>query len=245
MTSLALSMEATPTTNYISEADYWAYYYDQKPKHEWNDGQLERLYVSNFLTFQVQIWFSHLLSHFLHTNPIANLVGLEMGFRITLPIKKAIRRPDLAIVLNTNPVQLQPLDCSYAGIFDMCIEFLSESKPKEVYRDTVIKKAEYFAAGVAEYYILHHDINHCIFYTRDANKKDYVLIKPHNGIIASPLLPGFQFRLQDLKLLPHVNAMMNDSVYKDFVLPELQKDRLEAEVIRLKQLLAEKSEAKN
>lgn len=234
--------------NYVSEQNYFDYYYPRKPKYEWNNGLLEKISVSDFLTFQVHLWFTQLLSHFLTVHPIAQMVGLEMGFRLILPTKKVIRRPDLGIILATNPVLLQPLDRFYDGIFDLCIEFISDSKPKESYRDAVIKRAEYAAGGVAEYYILHHEIDKCAFYTRNSGR--YVSIIPQENIISSVVLPGFRFHLRDLILKPSLESMLNDPVYQDFVLPAWQSDQqkiyqaeqrakiAEAEVMQLKNRLA-------
>lgn len=48
-------------------------------------------------------------------------------------------------------------DASYRGIYDLCIEALSDLDPADIRGDTVTKKAAYAAAGVPEYYILHHN----------------------------------------------------------------------------------------
>ncbi len=45
-------------------------------------------------------------------------------------------------------------DRTYQGIFDLCIESLSDSTRSEIERDVVAKKNEYEAIGVQEYYIL-------------------------------------------------------------------------------------------
>ncbi|MCP4110501.1 MAG: Uma2 family endonuclease [Desulfobacteraceae bacterium] len=79
---------------------------------------------------------------------------LEFGFRMALPGKTTIRKPDMAVVLNNNPAILHLDDRTYAGIFDLCIEALSDSTKKAKERDTIVKKGEYELAGVREYYIL-------------------------------------------------------------------------------------------
>jgi Uma2 family endonuclease len=45
-------------------------------------------------------------------------------------------------------------DRSYRGVFDLCIESLSDSCQTEIDRDMIIKRDEYAGAGVQEYYIL-------------------------------------------------------------------------------------------
>ncbi len=59
---------------------------------------------------------------------MADRVGrLEMGFRLALPNKVAIRRPDHGVVRHDNPVALAGPVQSYRGIFDLCIEGVSTS----------------------------------------------------------------------------------------------------------------------
>ncbi len=213
----------------VSEVAYWHAYYLQSDIHyEWNDGRLEEKPVSDFETYLVYHWLTRLLDHFLKTQPIAKLVGLEMGFRLALPTGTVIRKPDLAVVLNDNPAPVLPLDCSYHGVYDLCIEALSDKKRAGIARDTVQKKAEYEAGGVPEYYILHRAPEHQAFYTRNAEGL-YVPIAAEDGVIRSQVLPGFQFRTADLSDLPTDDVLRDDPVYADFVLPGWREDRLRAE----------------
>ncbi|MEN8217229.1 MAG: Uma2 family endonuclease [Pseudomonadota bacterium] len=69
-----------------------------------------------------------------------------MGFRLALPNKTAIRRPDLGVVCNNNPVSFEANDRTYRGVCDMCIEALSDSTKEDKERDTVTKKQEYAAS---------------------------------------------------------------------------------------------------
>ena len=202
----------------VSEEDYWRNYYLESDKHyEWNDGCLEEKPVSNYETYLVYAWFAELLRHFLHTRPLASMVALEMGFRLPLPHKTVIRKPDLGVVTKDNPHPLLPLDCSYHGVFDLCIEALSDKEPSGIERDTVTKKAEYARGGVSEYYILHRDETHQGFFTRDA-RGVYVPMDTADGVVRSRVLPGFQFRISDLRRQPELEAMRDDAVYRDFVL---------------------------
>lgn len=50
-----------------------------------------------------------------------------------------------------------------------------------------------------------------------------------DGIIASTVLPGFQFRVADLLRRPEDEALLDDPVYANFVLPGWQRDRARAE----------------
>jgi len=220
------SITAPPTPLIVSEEIYWRdYYEDPETIYEWNNGILEEKPVSDYETFLIYAWFVDLLRRFLQTYPIASLTGLEMGFRFTLPNNKIIvRKPDLGIVLNTNPVQLQNHDMRYHGIFDLCIEALSDSTRQERERDTLIKKTEYAAAGIREYFILHNTpLQECY---RLNEKGIYLPIVPtKNGVIQSQVLPGFEFRREDLWNRPNVEEMIDDPVYQKFVFPNWQLER--------------------
>ncbi len=203
----------------VSEETYWKEYYLESDVHyEWNDGRLEEKPVSDYETYLVYAWFIELLQHFLRAHPIARMVALEMGFRLKLPGRTVIRKPDLGVVLNDNPQPLLPLDVSYHGVFDLCVEALSDKERSGIRRDAVIKKGEYAAGGVPEYYILHREPERQGFFTRTAAGV-YVPIEPEDGVIRSRVLPGLQFRLADLCTRPPPEALRDDPVYADFMLP--------------------------
>jgi hypothetical protein len=205
---------------FISETEYWKQYYDHPEKvYEWHNGYLQEKMMSEQITYLTYLWHLELVNFYLKTHPIAELAGLEMGFRLVLPDEVDIRKPDLGIVLKSNPVPLLPHESSYQGTFDMCIEALSQSNADMIKRDTVTKKAEYALAGVKEYFILDGNQRYSEFYRLSTNGL-YVPIKPlKGGIIKSKVLPGFQFRIDDLYQKPSPDEMVNDKVYKDFVLP--------------------------
>jgi len=222
----------------VSEEAYWRDYYLVSDIHyEWNGGLLEEKPVSDYETYLVYAWFTRLLQHFLDTRPIARMVALEMGFRLTLPTGTVIRKPDFGVVLADNPQPLLPLDVSYHGVFDLCVEALSDHERRGIERDTVTKKAEYAAGGVPEYYILHRDPARQAFLTRTPVGL-YVPITPTDGVICSKILPGLRFRLTDLCDQPTPEALRADPVYADFMLPgwlaaerraEVQTQRADAE----------------
>lgn len=112
----------------ISEADYWACYYELPDTHyEWNNDCLEEKRVSDNLTCWTYNWLVFLLNERLKVHPIAKCTGLKHGFRIALRGRIVIRKPDLAVVRNDNPIRLGELDCSYRGVFDPCIQALSDN----------------------------------------------------------------------------------------------------------------------
>ena len=223
----------------VSEADYWEFYYlGPEVTYEWNDGLLEEKGgVSDYLTFRVFDWFIQLLSEFLRARPIADRVGLEMGFRLALPNKVAIRRPDYGVVRHDNPTPLQEPVQSYRGIFDLCIEGVSTSIKAMQERDTVIKKGEYAAGGVREYYLLHHAPELRQFYRLTEQGVYEPLPVAPKGVVRSEVLPGFQWRLDDLDRQPPLDRLMTDPVYQDYVWLEYQQQqrRLEQERARAEQ----------
>ena len=208
---------------YVSEDLYWEKYYEFSDIHyEWNNGYLEEKPASDYLTYQIYAWFVELLSHFLRVEPIAKMVGLEMGFRMALPGRVVIRKPDLGVARNDNAVPLEPLDRSFHGVFDLCIEALSDSTQGERERDEVTKKREYATGGVPEYYILHHDEDRLGFYTLTGNGI-YRPMPSGDGIVRSRILPGFQFRKTDLLLRANLSSLRDDPIYRGFLFPDWRR----------------------
>ncbi|MCF7980117.1 MAG: Uma2 family endonuclease [Chromatiaceae bacterium] len=232
----------------VSEAEYWQDWYNTGDlSYEWNNGRLEEKPVSDFETFQVYLWFLELLRHYLRLQPIGKLVALEMGFRLALRSGTVIRKPDLAVVLDTNPVALDLTHSSYHGVFDLCVEALSTEKPAYVHRDLVVKKAEYAAGGVPEYYVLHREHGNLAFYGRTRGSSVYSPLPTEGSgddrLVRSRILPGFQFRVSDLIRRPDLDAIRRDPVYSSFVLPEwtrAEQEQVQAEQARLQ---AERAQA--
>jgi Uma2 family endonuclease len=219
---------------YVSEELYWAEYYERGDfSYEWNNGYLEEKPVGDYAQYQLYLWFSALLKDFLHVNPIARMIGLEMGFRMKLPKKVTIRKPDLGVVLNSNIAPLGDRERSYKGIFDLCIESISDSTRKMMEHDTVTKKLEYAAAGVTEYYILDEQGRETAFY-RLSSQGVYTPISPQNGVIRSTVLPGFQWRVADLYSLPEPPQLIEDPVYRTFASPYFRAERVRAEEERVR-----------
>ena len=203
----------------VSEEEYWRDYYLESDIHyEWNNGILEEKPVSDFETLAVYQWFMELLGHYLRVHPIARIVFLEMGFRLPLPTGTVIRKPDLAVLRHDNPVTPRPLDASYRGVFDLCVEALSDKERRGIERDTIVKKAEYATGGVPEYYILHREPERLAFFIR-APGGLYVPLAPKDGVIHSRVLPGLRFRVDDLIRRPAHDTLRHDPVYAEYVLP--------------------------
>jgi len=225
----------------VSEKEYWEKYYSHLSfAYEWNNGYLEVKPMAGHDGIVLYTWFFELLIHFLTTNPIAKHLAIETAFKPSTKKKKSIRKPDLGVILNTNPVPFVSGDLSYYGICDICIEFLSYSSSWEIRRDTVVKKKEYEAAGVKEYFIL-DDRGIDTYFFRLNRFGIYENIKPFPGnIICSEVLPGFQFRISDLYTQPSAINMTKDEVYYSYVLPQY---RMQAIQLNQAEKLLAKSEA--
>ena len=151
---------------------------------------------------------------------------LEMGFRLELGKNEvSIRKPDLAVILHSNPVEAKPLDRSFHGVCDLCIEFLSDSTPAEVERDTVHKKREYANAGVAEYYILDRLHKHTAFYCLNEQRVYERMKHQEPGVIHSRVLDRFAFRLEDLEKQVAFETLIEDPFYQPFLLKSFQQER--------------------
>ena len=214
---------------FVDESTYWDVYYEDKDyRYEWNNGLLEIKDMPTLDIIHSVRWLYKIMEQFLEVHPIAHLIILDFGFRISLPQKTAVRKPDCAIILNDNPVQPANKDRSFDGIYDICIEYLSDSNPHYVIKDTVERKHEYCLAMVKEYYIIDDMNKHTVFYRLDTNG-NYVKIAPQKGVIRSTVLPGFQFRVSDLYDQPDLNRLIDDPVYQPYVRLDLQKERQEKE----------------
>ena len=215
----------------VSEAEYWKVYYEHPDvQYEWNNGLLEEKPMPDFLSISLYRWFSRLLEEYLTVFPFGQIMILEMGFRLELGKKKvSIRKPDLAVILHSNPVEAKPLDRSFRGVCDLCIEFLSDSTPAEIERDTVHKKEEYAKAGVAEYYILDRLHHHTAFYFLNQQGVYEKMKHQEPGVIHSRVLDRFAFRLEDLEKQVAFETLIEDPLYQPFLLKSFQQERQEKE----------------
>jgi hypothetical protein len=188
-------------------------------------------------------WFLKVLEQYIEHTEAGKIVIIDFGFRLPLPDNPTIRKPDLAVVLKSN----QPLDedeKTYSGIFDFCLELISDASNESIRRDTVDKKVEYEIAGVKEYYILDASNKHMAFY-RLNQQGFFQHIRPINGdIIQSTVLKGFQFRISDLFKQPSLEKTAKEKVYYDFVIPNIKKEteeqRQRADKEKLRADIAEK-----
>ena len=219
----------------VSKEEYWARWYenpypDIDVSYEWNNGRLEAKPLPNKPQLNLYKWFLVLLHCYIETYPIADLISLETGFVLKMEDsaepsgqREAVRKPDIGVILNSNPVPWGGVEQRhFDGVCDMVVEAVSDSTPAEVRRDTEEKKRDYALAGVKEYYILDPGGRHMRFY-RLAGGGQYEEIQPDaGGVIASDVLPGLRFRLEELKRQREMEALALDDVYSGYVIPALK-----------------------
>ncbi|MEM7532165.1 MAG: Uma2 family endonuclease [Chloroflexota bacterium] len=217
---------------YVSEAEYWTHYYEHLDiNYEWNNGILEEKPMASLAQAYLYRAFIKLLERYLDYYDNAITISLEIGFRLALPNNKtSVRKPDLGVVLRSNLTGSHPSDRRFNGIFDLCIESLSDSNTNEINRDTVTKFNEYQQVGVREYYILDDKKNrHMKFYRLNAAGVYEPIPRTHGGdVIASGVLPGFQFRISDLYNPRPFIQLANDPVYQGYIETDYQRERARA-----------------
>ena len=216
---------------YVTKEEYMAVYYEGlDANYEWNNGYLEAKPVASILQSKLHLWFLMLLHYFLKEQNLAEMMILEIGFDMTVldpdkpgQMKEVIRKPDIGVVRHDNPVTLHEQDRKFKGICDICVESISDSARSEIIRDTVLKKAEYEFAAVKEYYILDPTGEHMVFYTLSPAGTYVEMVPDAAGVIRSTVLPGFQFRVDDLYRRPDFTELALHPVYSGYLLREYQE----------------------
>ncbi|MCY3709791.1 MAG: Uma2 family endonuclease [Caldilineaceae bacterium] len=219
----------------VTLEEYWEKWYenpypDLDVSYEWNNGILEAKPLPNAPQLGLYNWFLALLLCNLETFDHASLINLETGFMLTIDDdsdpsgeRVQVRKPDIGVILNTNPVSWGELDQRhFDGVCDMVVEAVSDSTLAEVLRDTVEKREDYALGGVKEYYILDPGGERMRFYALNSEGAYEEIPPDPNGVIRSKVLSGLQFRLDDLHRRPRLAELARDDVYSDYVIPELQ-----------------------
>lgn len=219
----------------VTLEEYWEKWYenpypDLDVSYEWNNGILEAKPPSNAPQIRLYNWFLFLLHRYLETFDHASLINLETGFVLKIEDESdpkgeriQVRKPDIGVILNTNPVSWGALDQRhFDGVCDMVVEAVSDSTTAEVLRDTVEKRQDYALGGVKEYYILDPGGERMRFYTLTPEGVYDDIPPDPNGVIRSSVLSGLQFRLDDLQRRPHLADLARDDVYSEYVIPDLQ-----------------------
>ena len=218
----------------VTLEEYWEKWYERPHPHidvsyEWNNGILEAKPLPNYAQTEQYRWFYGLLSCYVDVHPIAKILCLETGTYMSvrdenLPSGKweVVFKPYIGVILDDNPAPWGAIEQrSYIGICDMIVEELSDSTSAEVKRDTEEKREGYARAGVREYFILDPNDRHMHFYRLGAGGSNEEIEPDGQGVIRSQVLPGFQFRREDLLREPLLAELARDEVYADYVIPDL------------------------
>jgi Uma2 family endonuclease len=213
----------------VSEEEYWEKYYSDTP-YEWNNGILEVKPLSDFRSNLLKIWFEALLHEYRNIQKNFQEIACEIGFKMTLKKGNKVRKPDIGFVGPTS-LQMEEDDRTYKGIFDLCVEFLSDSRHSEVKRDTEQKFKEYEEAGVKEYFILDRNQKHTAFYRLKNGR--YVKLNPKDGVIQSEVLKGFQFRTEHLYTRPDLDDLIDDPVYEHYVRLDAKRANVEKKLANI------------
>ena len=71
------------------------------------------------------------------------MLAVEFAFRLDLPEKTSICKPDLVVVMHDNLTVLYDKDDSYKSVFYLCVERISDLSKRDIEWDTIDKKKEY------------------------------------------------------------------------------------------------------
>lgn len=205
-------------------------YPDLDVSYEWNNGTLEAKPPSNGLQIGLYNWFLALLLRYVETYDHTSLINLETGLVLKIEDESdpkgerlQVRKPDIGVILNANPVSWGTLDQRhFDGVCDMVVEAVSDSTLVEVLRDTEEKKSDYAPGGVKEYYILDPEGERMRFYALTSDGEYEEIPSDANSVIRSNVLASLQFRLDDLHRRPRLADLARDDVYSAYVIPELQ-----------------------
>lgn len=231
----------------VSKQEYLARWYenpypDIDISYEWNNGILEAKPLPTPPQLDLYNWFLNLLQRHIATFRSAALINLETGFELKMPDptqpsgqKEAIRKPDIGVILDTNPIPWGRFDQRhYEGVCDLVVEAVSDSTAAEVLRDTQEKRVDYARSGVKEYYILDPNGEHMRFYRLASNDRYRTIPEDEEGVIRSEVMEGLRFRLEDLYRKPDLEELALDPIYNGYVLPGYQilADKAAREALR-------------
>jgi Uma2 family endonuclease len=170
----------------LTYADYELFPDDDR-RHEIIDG--EHYVTASPVTRHQRISLSllHLIQSYLDTQPIGELFAAP--FDVVLSLTDVVV-PDLIYLSNDRAHLLTAKNLQ--GAPDLVIEILSPSTRP---RDEQLKRDLYERVGVAEYWLVDPDGDFVTIYRRDAAGFLPPLRFEKDGIVTTPLLPGFELRL--------------------------------------------------
>jgi len=128
-------------------------------------------------------------------------------FKMRLPSRRTGREPDLCFVRSEHAERAHPTYID--GPADLAVEIVS---PESVDRDYQVKRAEYEAAGVPEYWIIDALQKEARFYQLGADGRYRPGDVDADGVYTSPVVSGFRLRVSWLwqRPLPTIRAALAD-----------------------------------
>jgi Uma2 family endonuclease len=162
---------------------------DDRRRHEIIDGEHFVTPVPPTRHQALSVCLSYRISEYLETNPIGEVYAAP--FDVVLSEHDVVE-PDLLIVLRENLDRLT--SAHLKGAPDIAVEILSESTRKT---DEVTKRRLYERFGVNEYWVVDPDIETIRIYSHAGAGYGAAreLSMERGDVLASPLLPGFEVRL--------------------------------------------------
>ena len=122
---------------------------------------------------------------------LIRLAGGGADFRLCIPGLESGRNPDVAVVLQNTPINVRGYRSS-----SLVIEVVSKSK-KDRQRDYVVKREEYLAYGLLEYWIVDPFVERIVVLLRDGFtwvERVFRVDDTAEGLV----LPGFQIEVAEL-----------------------------------------------
>jgi Uma2 family endonuclease len=160
---------------------------------EWVDGEVVEMSPPSNRHQRIAAFLQALLQHFVE----ARHPGIVLGdFQMKPTRQSPGREPDLLFLANEHLDRLKHNNVD--GPADLVVEIVS---PDSVKRDRVVKRAEYEAGGVAEYWVVDPLRSETVFYGRAADGR-YVELPVEDGVFRSRVLPGLWLNVEWLREEP-------------------------------------------
>jgi Uma2 family endonuclease len=150
------------------------------------DGYLEVLPMPTLAHQLILHFVANLLLEFARPTKLGTVVVAPLRVRLRTGL---FREPDVAFMLAANKNRAGN---EYWDGADLVMEIVSEDE-KSRHRDLVEKRAEYAAAGIAEYWIVDPTLQTVTVLTLPTGASEYAVrgTFKHDEIATSALLPGF------------------------------------------------------
>jgi Uma2 family endonuclease len=202
----------------ISYDEYMRSFYEHpESNYEFNDGTLEeKPTMATFDQNELKDFVTYLLTAYRSIHPDVIIVWDEIGFTLDLADKRQVRKPDIGIILPTNAISPLGEERIFGGIYDVCMELVSDSTRAEADRDLIIKLAEYEEAGVQEYWILSDRATQLLMYRLVEGVYEQVG-SGWDAVWESEVLEGFKLRPEHVLTPPKLEMLMVDEVYRGYV----------------------------